>query len=386
MQYSQEKLEVLENFILKEFNICLSPKEKEDYLKTEESNIYKEMTGKEYFKQKLVKRLKFVLSSPLYENSVINLKKKIKELFSRNDEGAYHELAVYYFLSISPFLSGKIEIDKKEESKESFICKDTNQADFDGFMSYDFNNVYFDVKTLRSELENTIVEKIKGIKGLENLICYLDRDVNEIIDKNYPIQEVINEAKELIPLIRSNEFYRSKSQIIEGLVYEKKQPIHITISESSPYKQSLYFHSIIFKKHSNKILRNAPCVMFYVNSNYHSRIVDEFGNYDKIFYYDFARRVFCQYQDYKKPPNLSKEEEIIWLDNCEKSKHISAIIFIEDKLRYHQKEKPDMSIYLFKNPNAQNPISDSLWRALTYHHIPNDVKIGFTHDFYYDNY
>ncbi|MCU0323453.1 MAG: hypothetical protein MUE72_13630 [Chitinophagaceae bacterium] len=386
MQYSQEKLKVLENFILEEFNISLSSKEKEDYLKTEESNIYKEMTGKEHFKKKLVTRLKFILSSHLYENSVINLKKKIKELFSRNDEGAYHELAVYSYFSLIRFSIGKIEIDKKVDSKDSFSNKNTKEVDFDGFINYHCENVYFDVKTLRSSLENRIIEEVKKTEGLENLICYLENDINEVID--FPIKEIIGEAKGLIPFINLNEFYRSKSQIIEGLIYEKKQPIHITTSQSNPYKQSLYFHDIIFKNHSNKILKNAPCIMFYVNSNFHSKITSEFNNHNKIFYYDFARRVFCQYQDHKKPPNLSKEEEIIWLDNCEKSKHVSAIVFIEDKLRYtYSENKPNMHIYAFRNPNAKNKLSNYLWESML--DIAGTGKkaiIEFAHDFYYDNY
>ena len=375
-------LDYLESLLSKELNLSLSLKQ---FYNRQESEIAKKIISSDIFRMNLLARLKRIVNSPIYEQSITNLTKKIELLFdSKNLEGAYNEIVGYYFLSISPLLLGLIEIEKNVDSKDTFSNKNKDIVNFDGYLiSY---KTYFDVKTLCSELENTIVEKIKRVEGLENLICYLERDVNEIIDKNFPIQKVIDEAKELIPLISSNEFYRSKSQIIEGLVYEKKQLVHITTSQSSPYKQSLYFHDKIFKKDSKNILKNAPCIMFYVNSNFNSQITSGLGCHDKIFYYDFARRVFCQYQSYKKKPNLSEEETNEWEDYCEKSKHISAIIFIEDRLRYYQKEKPDMSIYLFRNPNAKNPISDILWNGLTYPYIPNDAKIEFFHDFYYDNY
>ena len=175
--------------------------------------------------------------------------------------------------------------------------------------------------------------------------------------------------------------HRGADELLIDFTFNWKRTVMVSESGFDPFLYAKECHSIVFR-HAKKFVRDGAFLLTYVKSRLYNTKFDEFDRHNETFYRAFARRVFIQYNNDKRPfrgfhRNFRGEQTV-----AEVLRSLSGILFLEDDSDWCSELTTSESLnctnvqgFLYLNPNATHEL------------IYADQVIGCRcDDFRHDNY
>jgi len=291
--------------------------------------------------------------------------------------GAYAELVALSVLKndysgdILTNVTLKEEMSFAKECKKKFTNEDGYWRDFD---------VYFDTKILSNPIKAIL-------KGIENraLVKASPTDQCSILAE-YPMDDddaeysknIAQIEKELVDALTTKKTF-VKISTLKKLSFRLHwgSGINSVTMEYSPFRDVEKSKDLILKRYANKLLKNKPFFLVFVNFPWFHQVVKDFAKMNECYYRALARRTFIQYE-HSREKAKNKIEKYTGKESMRLlARRLTGIIFIEDHSINETKDKYHTYVYL--NPNAHNKCKSM---KLYLEQLANKMY----DDFQYDNY
>lgn len=292
-------------------------------------------------------------------------------------EGHYAELVAWNVLKTKD--SGTIQTNRDLRKGMGFATEmGKTKTNEDGY--WENFDAYFDAKVLRDPIKN-ILDGV--IQRAENNAS--PKEHCSILPE-YPLDDndaVYSSCISQIEQELTTAIAKHKNVIHISCLHKLSFYIHwgtgfnSVAATYSPYRYAEQYKDMILNRYSDKLLKNKPFFLVFVNFPWFDQLVIDFDKMNEVFYRSLSRRTFMQYKHTR-----AKASEIIpdYIGNDTQyslSRCLTGIIFIEDYSIERTIDKYKTFIYL--NPNARN-CRPSLIPYLE--QLPN----AMIDDFGFDNY
>lgn len=271
---------------------------------------------------------------------------------SKNWEGAYAELVALSVLKND--YSGDISTDITLKQDMSFAkeCgkKCTNE---DGYWT-DFD-AYFDVKIMSDSIKEILDGIIKKVQNKVN-----SSEVYSVLAE-YPMDDNETEYQRNIHQIEKElEDALRLRKTVAHISTLKKLTFHIhwggginsVAMTYSPFRHAENTKDIVLKRYANKLLKNKPFFLVFVNFPWFKQLVIDFADMNEYYYRALARRTFMQYEHSREKAKEIREGYIGNQSMRVLARCLTGIIFIEDHSVKETENK--YRTFVFLNPNARN--------------------------------
>ena len=324
-------------------------------------NNYEEF--KKNFEERLG-RLSDKISDSSQRNEVIEKIKNLAEKTGYKWSGAYSELVALDFFLSSDYIMKPCFINRFDSSKfPNSLATRNNRRTIDIDFSFELREKkYFtDIKSLiptQIEVLDIIIESVKEKTSNKKILIGVDDFRPEsLID----FQEVVYKEKksiedELLKAIQKNETrltYTTKSgfQYNFNISYDGMLS---TMHSKSPYELAK-FDKYKYLNYYDKLLDKDYSFLTFVVNPWFNRQINDFCNFNAIYYRCVCRRCFCELKNDIMPAGIYfKDVKNLSITISEISKNIAGILFIEDKSVKKDADGVLYKAYLYLNPNYKN--------------------------------
>ena len=127
-----------------------------------------------------------------------------------------------------------------------------------------------------------------------------------------------------------------------------------TMHSKSPYELAR-FDKYKYLNYCDKLLDSDYSLLTFVVNPWFNHQIEDFNDFNEIYYRSVCRRVFMEFKDDKTPANTWFEgikDATITVSDISRS--IAGILFIEDKSVQKAENEPLYKSYLYLNPNYKN--------------------------------
>ena len=292
---------------------------------------------------------------------------KIKNLAEKTGykwSGAYSELVALDFFLSSEYIADPhfINCFKTSQYPSSLAARNKRTTiDIDFSFEFKTNKYYTDIKSLiptQIEVFDTIIDNVmkktskKGILiGVNDLKPESLVDFQKVIrNEKASIEEILLEG---IQLSKKRVVYTSQngSQYVFFISYDG---LLTTMHSKSPYELAR-FDKYKYLNYCDKLLDSDYSLLTFVVNPWFNHQIEDFNDFNEIYYRSVCRRVFMEFKDDKTPANTWFEgikDATITVSDISRS--IAGILFIEDKSVQKAENEPLYKSYLYLNPNYKN--------------------------------
>lgn len=333
-------------------------------------------------------RLKTIYSThPEYLKDIIVQVNLIAD--NSNWEGAFAELAAYDHLNqdtlnYKNYIHNPIQPNITLPNTVSFAAEcGKHETNLDGFI--EDRQIYFDVKCFKdnvTEILESVYNDLKRHLGTNDIHITAEHALDTSYD-DYKTKrrQLLEELKAGITVAKKETYFQSG--VIPNLSFRILWGAGILTAERTytPFSHAENLHKTVFN-YASKLMKNEPTLIVLVVFPWYNLVVTDFSNTNLDLYRAMSRRVFCQY---KHDKTLFKTFNSIFTGSqsiYEISNYVSGIIYLEDNsILSKNPNETNVKSYVFLNPNAVKPITQSLASDFIYglHNSAYD-------DFQYDNY
>ena len=285
------------------------------------------------------------------------------------------------------YLREPIQLDYPVDHRRTFAAgwQRSGDSKLDGyFRSFD---IYFDVKCFQGIIANVLNRMYRDIyKECNNLRFQMRAEYPQDLD----CSELVSRRKRIIcavvaRLARNDKpsYFRIKSFPKLEFRFQWQDGALLTAQTYNPYCHAQEIHAMPFG-YCRQFVKNRPFFLVYVDFPWFNSPVSGLGEFNKIFYRAFARRVFFQYRSDPRKYSTIKNEYVGEETVFELSKKLAGIVFLEDKsLTCPNFDCRNVKSFLYFNPLADNPIHKSIFAN---EYLRFSLGAEVFEDFEYDNY
>lgn len=352
----------------------------------------------EEFKESFNERINRLADKILDSNQRKEVIEKIKNLAERNEykwAGAYSELVALDFFLSSDYIMNSRFINHFDISKfpNSLAAKNGKKTiDIDFSFELRAKRYYTDIKSLiptQIEVLDTIIDNVIKKSSNKKILIGIDNFKPEsLID----FQKVVDNEREFIESELFEGIQANKSRITyttkKGFLYDfiiSYDGMLSTMHSKSPYELAR-FDKYKYLNYSNKLLDKDYSFLTFVVNPWFNRQIDDFCNFNEVYYRSVCRRVFMEFKNDATPAGkYFKDIKNHSITISDISQNIAGILFIEDK----SVKKDDGLLYksyLYLNPNYKNKQPLSTYDFASVFESSVISKMMMIDDFQDDNY
>ena len=296
-------------------------------------------------RESFIRALEYSQNKKWAEESISNL------LSSKNAEGKFYELLAY------AWLTNRGALYKQEVKTREGQTLSKSKPVLDGKFDFGSKKTYFDIKTFNvpNNILDQLIYKLSNEPELSQYTFMIEgrKDCSyKMLQENifYSYETIKNNIINRSMQEQQNFCYHIEDTPITIKVIRRRAGVYMTTCTFSPYKWAEE-NELFFIKNASQFTKNNPFLLICVCP---ANLLPS-----EIQLRSIARRAFLHLPNIKASvvtPFLDKKIDEKYVKGELKlvMSRLSAILFIDTR----QSNVNDMKGYLYKNPNAKNPIKN----------------------------